>query len=468
MMDKYNEFYNHINNSIAKFKSLEKTPVRIISHLDADGIAAASILAKAFTRENIKFSLSIIKQISKQRLKEFADETYKIYFFTDLGSNSLTEIENTFLNKEVFILDHHIPEKKETKLNFVNPHLFDIDGTKEISGAGVVYLFAKYMNELNKDLSYLAIVGAIGDIQEDYINDSKKFSGINQDILKDAESSGKLRIEIGLRMFGIQTRPLHKLLEYSTDPYIPDVTGSEENAIHFLNELNIPVKDYENKWRRLCDLKEEELKKLVTGIVLRRMGSEEKPEDIFGEIYTILNENELSPTRNAREFATLLNACGKLGKSSLGIGVCLDDEKSKKQANDLLLDYKKEIIKALNWFYSKRKTESIIEDKNLVLINVEHNLRDTLIGVLTSIISKSNLYQDNTVIMTMVYTPDDEIKVSVRGVNTEMDLKKLLEKIGEKIPLQLGGHTSAAGCLFSLEKEKEFVAYTRELVSKIK
>jgi len=103
MMDKYNDFYNYINSAVEKFKSLEASPVRIISHLDADGIAAASILAKALIREDIKFSISIVKQISKQKLKEFSHENYKIYFFTDLGSNSLTEIENLFKNKEIFI-----------------------------------------------------------------------------------------------------------------------------------------------------------------------------------------------------------------------------------------------------------------------------------------------------------------------------------------------------------------------------
>ena len=349
MMDKYNDFYNYVNSAVEKFKSLEASPVRIISHLDADGIAAASILAKALIREDIKFSISIVKQISKQKLKEFSHENYKIYFFTDLGSNSLTEIENLFKNKEIFILDHHIPEKIDTKINLVNPHLFDIDGTREISGSGVVYLFARFLNAENKDLAYLAIIGSLGDVQEEYIN-NEQFK-INNEILNDAVSSGKIKIDRGLRMFGLQTRSLHKLLEYSTDPYIPGITGSEENSLQFLNELNIPVKTIDNKWRRLCDLNEEELKKLVTGIVLRRMGSEEKPEDVLGEIYTLVEEDELAPTRNAKEYATLLNACGKLGKASLGIGVCLDDKKSKEKAIELLLDYKREIIKSLNWFY---------------------------------------------------------------------------------------------------------------------
>ncbi|MBS3163282.1 DHH family phosphoesterase [Candidatus Woesearchaeota archaeon] len=466
-MDKYNEFYHHINNIVEKFKSLEKTPVRIISHLDADGIAAASILAKAFMRENIKFSLSIIKQISKQRMNEFSNENYKIYFFTDLGSGSISEIEKALVNRQVFILDHHIPEKLTTDLNLVNPHAFGIDGTKEIAGSGVVYLFSKFLNDINKDMAHLALVGAIGDIQEDYINDTKKFSGINQEIIKDAEISGKLKIEIGLRMFGAQTRPVHKLLEYSTDPFIPGVTGSEEGAIQLLNELNIPVKTADNKWRRLCDLNQSEFKNLVTGIVLRRMGSEENPEDVLGEIYTFVNEDEQSPTRNAREFATLLNACGKLGKPSLGIGVCLDDKNSKTKAFSLLMDYKREIINALNWFYAKRKEGLVLEEKNFVLFNTEHNIRDTLVGVLTSIISKSNLYPDGTLIIAMAYTSDDEIKVSVRGVNSTIDMKKLLDKIHEKVDIQSGGHTSAAGCLLTMDKEQEFIKAIKEVLSGI-
>ncbi|MBS3155560.1 DHH family phosphoesterase [Candidatus Woesearchaeota archaeon] len=348
----------------------------------------------------------------------------------------------------------------------VNPHLFDIDGTREISGSGVVYLFARFLNAENKDLAYLAIIGSLGDVQEEYIN-NEQFK-INNEILNDAVSSGKIKIDRGLRMFGLQTRSLHKLLEYSTDPYIPGITGSEENSLQFLNELNIPVKTIDNKWRRLCDLNEEELKKLVTGIVLRRMGSEEKPEDVLGEIYTLVEEDELAPTRNAKEYATLLNACGKLGKASLGIGVCLDDKKSKEKAIELLLDYKREIIKSLNWFYSNRKTNLIIEDKNFVLINTENHLRDTIVGVLTSIISKSNLYNDNTILVAMAYTPDDQIKVSLRGVNSNIDMKKLLGKINEKMSIEFGGHTAAAGCLIPLEKEKEFIEVAKDILSAIK
>ena len=60
---KYENFFKDIENAVNKFRQLEKKPVRIISHLDSDGLCAASILAKAFQNENIPFSLSILKQL---------------------------------------------------------------------------------------------------------------------------------------------------------------------------------------------------------------------------------------------------------------------------------------------------------------------------------------------------------------------------------------------------------------------
>jgi len=45
-------------------------------------------------------------------------------------------------DKEIVILDHHKVENNERDtIIHVNPHFFGIDGSKEVSGAGVVFLF---------------------------------------------------------------------------------------------------------------------------------------------------------------------------------------------------------------------------------------------------------------------------------------------------------------------------------------
>ena len=131
----------------------------------------------------------------------------------------MSGIESIFKEKTVFIIDHHEPEKLKVESDnvfFVNPHKFGINGSIEVSGAGVVYLFASSLDKKMEEFAHVAIIGAIGDMQE-----HNGFEKMNKDILKTAIDGGKIKVIRGLRMFGAQTKPLHKILEYSTDPFIP-------------------------------------------------------------------------------------------------------------------------------------------------------------------------------------------------------------------------------------------------------
>src|SRR3989338_1642219 len=234
-MDSYEQFYQDVKNAAEAFKKIDKKEViRIISHLDADGIGAASLIVKCLNNDVRKYSLSIVQQIKRELLEELSKESYRCIIFTDLGSGVLTDIEELFKGKKVFILDHHEPEKIEVKENifFVNPHKFGIEGGLEVSGAGMAYLFAKCLDPKMEDFAHIAVIGAMGDMQE-----HNGFHRINNEILQTAVSKGKIKVIRGLRLFGAQTKPLHKVLEYCTDPYIPGVSGSESGAIQFLQHI---------------------------------------------------------------------------------------------------------------------------------------------------------------------------------------------------------------------------------------
>ncbi len=444
-----------IENAVNEFKNINKV-IRVISHIDCDGIAAASILTKALIRENKKFVLSFVKQLNEDILKELSLENYEVFFFTDIGSGYLILINKYLKNKKIFILDHHIPENYNNYDNIIhiNPHL--VNKEFMISGAGVTYLFTRTLNQDNKDMAHIALIGMIGDLHDVKENE----------ILQDAIIQDKIETRYGLKMFGAQTKPLHKVLQYSTDPYIPEVTGSEEGAINFLNQLGISIRD-EYNYKKLADLNGDELKKLTTGIILKRLGSEKNPEDIFGEIYILKEEEDESLMKEAREFSTLLNCCGRMGKPSLGIGVCLGNELMKEKAFELAKTYKAELINSLNWFYSNK--DKLTQGKNFVIINAEHNIKDTMIGTLASIISKSNIYPENTIILATAYTLDDNVKVSMRicNGNKDLDLRELLINITGNLG-EAGGHKYACGTLIKLDKEQEFVNNAINILSKIK
>lgn len=460
----YEEFLGGVKYSVEAFNSLERKPVRIVSHLDSDGLASCSILMRALERAGFPFSLSIVRQLDPSVLEELSMENYSIYFFTDLGSGCLSLIQQKLQGKSVFVLDHHKPEDFTPSFFHVNPQVYGLDGDREISGAGVTYLFAKALDEENKDMAHIAVIGAIGDVQE-----RKGFVGLNSYILDDAVEAGKIEVKQGLSMFGSQTRPLHKVLEFSTEPYIPGVTGSESGAISFLQELGISIRGRDG-YKKLIHLDEEDMKKLVTGIILKRLGSETNPDDVLGPIFILKGEKEGSPTKDAKEFSTLLNACGRLNKPSLGVGACLGSPAIREKAIGMMADYKNEIIKALNWFYASRKTGSVIEKEGFVIVNAEDNIPERLIGTLTSIVSRSNLYPAKTVLLSMAHTVDGDTKVSLRmaGYSPDVDLRDIINAIVKVTGGQAGGHRLACGCVIPQEKELEFIKVAEEVLSKYK
>jgi len=469
-MDKYDSFKQSIKEAVEKFKKWDNDTLRLVSHLDADGISAASILIKAISNENRRYAVSIVQQLDNKILNELRRENYKYYIFTDLGSGTISKIKQILNDKEILILDHHELEdvKTNNSIIHINPHIFNIDGSREISGSGVAYLFSKFLNQKN-NMAHIAIIGAIGDMQE-----NNGFMKLNNEILQDAIREKKMSVKKTIRFFGSQTRPIHKLLEYSTDPIIPGVSGSESSAIEFLQNLGIRLKKG-IKWRTLNDLTEEEKKKLAAAIIIQRH-EEEKPEDIFGNTYTLLEEQEATPFRDAKEFSTLLNACGRMKKASLGIGACLGNQKSKKKAMRLLLDYRREIVNAIEWYekniqnklLSEESNKSVIKGKGFVIINAENNIMPSIIGTLTSIISKSNTLKEGTFVLSMAQNDDLTTKISLRiaGNSNGFNLKTIMEEITARVGGHAGGHMNAAGGLIKTEKEDELIKIAQEVLEK--
>ena len=271
----------------------------------------------------------------------------------------------------------------------------------------------------------------------------------------------------GLKIFGIESRPLHKVLEFNHDLNIPGITGSESGTIQFLQDLGIYPKKG-NGWKRFSDLTTEEVQRLYTAIILKKE-KQEDIENIFGKNYIMLDEKD-SVLRDAREFSTVLNACGRLNKASLGIGTCIGDEKLKQKAITTLKRYKSEIVRAIQWYKSNDKTENIIKGKGYVIINAKGSIMHTIIGTLSSIISKGKEYPEGTYIMSMAKNDDNEIKVSLRvagRANKTVDLRKIMAQILHSMDeVETGGHKSAAGAIIPLEKEERFIEIAEQVLAK--
>lgn len=449
----------------AKVWLKEASHVRVVSHYDADGIASASIMAKTLVRMGKEFHLSLVKQLSGRILDSLADNR-SLFIFLDMGSGQIEGIKKTLANSKVVICDHHQPGGVANEsVVHINSTLAGIENS--ISGSGVTYIFCKTLNPINEDLSHLAVIGAIGDSQIDAVGMNWGLSGFNKDILKSAEAQNKIKVSKGLRLWGRYTRPLHKALAYSIDPHIPGISGSESASIQFLTDLGISAKKGDD-WRTIADLTIDEQRTLAGGMIKERVrANHDNPEFVFGDVYELLDKE--GDFRDASEFATILNACGKMENADLGVSICLNVKSAFPKAREMLDDYRKEIGKGVRWVEANLKNPDAVKEMKGVYVFTGDNVSEHMISNVISIINHSGMMPEKALFG--IANAEGGIKISARASDTLVAGGLKLNEIMNSVAVQLGGegggHMAAAAAVIPAEKQEEFINMTELILTSI-
>src|SRR3989344_6031359 len=101
----HENFKKAVAESAAEFGALSRQGrVRIISHLDADGISACSIIIRALNRRSMKYAVSIVHQVDEWLVSQLAKENNDVIIFTDIGAGQLMLISKYLSKKKVFVL----------------------------------------------------------------------------------------------------------------------------------------------------------------------------------------------------------------------------------------------------------------------------------------------------------------------------------------------------------------------------
>ncbi|RLI15884.1 DHH family phosphoesterase [Candidatus Bathyarchaeota archaeon] len=443
--------------------------IHVFSHLDADGIAAAGIMGKALWRLDARFCIRITQWINDELVEEILSEKPQLIVFTDLGSGYIDLLKEKLSDFKIVILDHHqVSGEQAANFVHVNPHLLGIDGAKDVSGAGVTYFVAKAMDKENVDLSPIAVVGALGDLQDKY--DQRMLGGLNEKIVEDAKTTGLLTVEKDLIFFGRETRPIHRTLASTTNPFIPGISGEEDKSLAFLVSLGIKPK-FGDKWRALRDLSEEEKRKLCSALAdyLVSKGLHFEASNLIGHVYILNREEPWTPLRDAREFAVLLNATGRMDKPGLGVAICMGDRSSAfEEAEKVLEEYRRTINKYLGWIMEK--PERIRELENIYVVCGEDVIKDKIVGAVSSILSMSLPNPEKPLIAYASLEEEGIAKFSARTtdtvVNKGVNLGEIMEVAAEKCLGKGGGHNIAAGAQVPIENVETFIKLVNELVGK--
>jgi RecJ-like exonuclease len=443
----------------------------VVFHYDADGCSAGAIALRALAREGKKCNWICLKQLYKENIMEIR-ALGKNYLFVDFGSGQLDYLKEAF-GENFFVLDHHQPAMREIKsmdgkildrkahehLWHINPLLFGINGGTEISGAGVAYFFAEALDKKNTDLAVLAVVGACGDMQES----SGELLGLNRKLLETAKECKLLSVKKDLRLFGRISRPLVSFLMFSSNPILPQLTANEDNCRAFLLDLGIPLKDpLTEQWLSYEDLPASQKKQLTSALIMQlsSFGVEEwKIKELVGEVYTLLKEGEKSPLRDAKEFATMLNSCGRHGEPEVALAVCMGDRKEKYGEALVLLQEHRDALRKGIEFIQKHGIE---ERKSFYFFDAGKEIQDSLVGIIAGMLYGS-LIQENKPIIALARSDDGTVKASGRGtsylIKRGLNIGKALKEISAEMNgVEGGGHKIAAGAKINEGKLEEFLA----------
>lgn len=420
-----------------------------------------------------KIKVLFAKKMDPDTIRRIQNDASSLIWICDLGSG----YKSQFCKDRLLITDHHIPDTNghpksqsctQTKLWFtfniieINPINYGLEGSTEGCGATVTYLVARAMDEKNTDLAQLGVIGACGDMQDQAI---KGLSGINAIALKDAVANGDVLVEEDLRFFGRETRTVINYLKYSNNPTVPEISDNGIGCSRLLNALDVPLKDG-SRFRTWNDLNNDE-KSRITDFILSKLNGEEQG-NAYGQTYTLPKYPRHTEYRDAKEFATMLNSCGRYDDPETGMEICVARQKAGKELLDKAKRHRSEHTENIN-----RCTQLILE-KQLVrtcggiqYFHAHDSIEETVVGIVVGSILSRDPHKYEMPMMGFVDT-DEGVKVSARAdrslVNRGLNLSVVMNISAEHVGGYGGGHNIAAGATIPKGMERKFLDVANDII----
>lgn len=417
-----------------------------VTHIDADGLCSGSIVFASLMRKGANVTLRTVPDLDFSVIEDVKQGGYDFHIFTDLGSALVGELEAA-LGDRFMVIDHHqISDADIGKPSVVNAWNYGFDGGKEACSSAMAYFFSEALDPTNRDLAPLAVVGALADRQDS--GQGRSLTGLNRVAMEAARSRGIMAASTDLMFTGRETRPVHEAIALTSTPFLKGLTGSKDAVLALLHQSGMKLKD-DGTWKTISSLTPEE-KKGLTEIIAGALGAEEGSTEalasLFGEVYTLQFEDMFTPLRDAREFGTLLNSCGRMGASGVGVSICLGDRsQALRDATRTLAEYRVGINKALEGIASD--SSRIGERGKLVFVNGEGLVDEKLLGPVISILTSSPEFKTKVVVGTST-SQRSEVKVSSRvgdSFEGSVNLGAIMREAAEAVKGVGGGHEMAAG-----------------------
>ncbi len=256
--------------------------ITIISHIDADGIACEAILSQAISRQEIPVRSVFVRQLEPLTMPQVPSDSSLKDFYGSWGRSAESSSgARDFWENEVIIVDHHVNQPCERLYTQVNCLPY---GHSRMSAAGVSYLIAKQLDDVNIDLAKLAVIGNVGDMMA---REKCGLVGPVRDIIVEdgvRHQSVEVRKK-DLNCYGTATRPLYLSLAYNDDPYVKGISNNPEGARQFLKRLGISQQKSDGRWFVWEEIPVDERRIIISALAEQLIANGERVDRLLAETY---------------------------------------------------------------------------------------------------------------------------------------------------------------------------------------
>jgi RecJ-like exonuclease len=423
---------NHLSKAADIVRSHDY--IQVYSHYDADGITAASIIAKALLREGKEFRVTLFTTLNDPNMEIIRNTPAECIVISDLGASYIRELDA--MDRDIVVLDHHTIVDKAERICYANPHLYGIDGMTSGCGATMAFLFAITLSEKNWDLVQVAFGGIAGDRQ--HING---ILGLNVYLLEEGVKRGLVEVMDGsLIPYG----DLSSALFMSTDPYIRGVSGCEEGVTKLLDDAGIA---HNKHYKDLTDEEKRKLTSLIAVKLVQQGVSQQTLNEVSRQRYFLRDWN-----MDAEALASLMNGCGRLGLNGVGVGLGMGDRDCCSKAMELETVSKRQIMDGVLMLekngLKQRENFQWFDSSQSGFTGIVCGIAMNFIGVP----SKPTIG---------INTSESLAKISSRGtwdqLDRGVDLSVAMRLSCESVGGNGGGHKIASGGSFESSRLEEFL-----------
>jgi RecJ-like exonuclease len=254
-------------------------------------------------------------------------------------------------------------------------------------------------------------------------------------------------------------KPIHKAIANTYNPFIPGLSGREDNAVALLTKVGIKLRDEKGKWRTFAALSDDEKDRLLAGIA-EWVLKEPAPEAITSLLTTIFEfpgeEDELATAQSVSE---LINATARMGASHVGLRLAMmPDRHALEQAKGLVEKRREQLAHVFQAIEREARAKRLratlfIDGRGLI----DERLASSVATILSTSPANKGLY------VVVVSTPrNGAVKVSARaaklGLPNPRNLGLVLSELASKHGGFGGGHSVAAGARIPENEVEAFVA----------